>query len=226
MTPYSPTSITISRRATTTQISYMSFSTEIRGPLIYRTARYKITTMSIIPSMIHQISTHPQVDKVDFSSILSFTTGAAYLPREFLVNFVSLCPKEVHFTEGKDPNIDAFALGLGNPKFHNLLGLECSECVRPAVTIEPKYFEWEMQTYNLTNHRSTFPAFSRFSQRTLQRKSRRNRCCSHPRNRKHVSFAKMVQRLTGIRLANCGFVGGNIVPRYWNALGRSAFFFW
>lgn len=95
--------------------------------------------MSIVPSMIHQILTHPQVDKVDFSSVLSIITGAAYLPREFLVKFVSLCPKEVHFTEGKDPIIDAS--GTGNLKFHNLSGFGMSECVRPTVPLNLKYLE-------------------------------------------------------------------------------------
>ncbi|KAG6864934.1 hypothetical protein C0991_006285 [Blastosporella zonata] len=62
--------------------------------------KYHITTMSLIPSVVHQLVNYPGIEKVDFSSIQSMGSGAAYLPPELATKLASIIPRESRFTEG------------------------------------------------------------------------------------------------------------------------------
>jgi acyl-CoA synthetase (AMP-forming)/AMP-acid ligase II len=62
--------------------------------------RYKVTTLTLIPSVVHQMVNHPDIEKADFSGVLSLVSGAAYLPPEFAEKISSLMPRETVFGEG------------------------------------------------------------------------------------------------------------------------------
>jgi acyl-CoA synthetase (AMP-forming)/AMP-acid ligase II len=42
--------------------------------------KYRITSMSLVPSLVHQIVHHPRFSTADFSTVQTITCGAAYLP--------------------------------------------------------------------------------------------------------------------------------------------------
>jgi acyl-CoA synthetase (AMP-forming)/AMP-acid ligase II len=44
--------------------------------------RYRATDLGLIPSAIHQLVNHPAIKSADLSSVISITSGAAYLPPE------------------------------------------------------------------------------------------------------------------------------------------------
>ena len=42
--------------------------------------RYRVTTIYLVPSLVHQIVHHPRFLTADFSTVQSVNCGAAYLP--------------------------------------------------------------------------------------------------------------------------------------------------
>ncbi|KDR83116.1 hypothetical protein GALMADRAFT_238939 [Galerina marginata CBS 339.88] len=62
--------------------------------------RYKISGLTLIPSVVHQLVHHPGIEKADFSSVLTMNSGAAYLPPELGDRMSKLVPGEAIFTEG------------------------------------------------------------------------------------------------------------------------------
>ncbi|GLB38764.1 putative AMP-binding enzyme C-terminal domain [Lyophyllum shimeji] len=62
--------------------------------------KYKITSVALIPSVVHQLVNYPGIDKVDLSSIQSMGSGAAYLPPELAAKLQALIPQSANFTEG------------------------------------------------------------------------------------------------------------------------------
>ncbi|KAJ3506882.1 hypothetical protein NLJ89_g6614 [Agrocybe chaxingu] len=62
--------------------------------------KYKVTTLTLIPSVVHQIVNHPGIENVDFSSVLTMGSGAAYLPPELATRLEKLVPGETKFNEG------------------------------------------------------------------------------------------------------------------------------
>ena len=62
--------------------------------------RYKITMLALIPSIVHQLVHHPGIEKIDFSSVTTIASGAAYLPPELGAKFHSLVPRESKFVDG------------------------------------------------------------------------------------------------------------------------------
>jgi len=71
----------------------------------------------LIPSVVHQMVNHPGIEKVDFSSVDSMNSGAAYLPPELGEKLSSLMPKETHFKEGYGMSEVASRLYLRFPPF-------------------------------------------------------------------------------------------------------------
>ncbi|KAG6836000.1 hypothetical protein H0H93_012364 [Arthromyces matolae] len=67
--------------------------------------KYRITGMAMIPSIVHQIVNYPGIEKVDFSSMQSMGSGAAYLPPEMSAKLTALTPKNATFTEGLHCNL-------------------------------------------------------------------------------------------------------------------------
>ena len=62
--------------------------------------RYKVSMLTLVPSIIHQIVKHPKSKHVDWSSVISATSGAAYLPPELAEKMASLVPKDSNFSDG------------------------------------------------------------------------------------------------------------------------------
>ncbi|KAF5317551.1 hypothetical protein D9619_013140 [Psilocybe cf. subviscida] len=62
--------------------------------------RYQVSTLMLIPSVVHQLVHHPGIEKVDFSSVLHVNSGAAYLPPELADKLQSLIPAQAQFGEG------------------------------------------------------------------------------------------------------------------------------
>ncbi|KAF9459208.1 hypothetical protein BDZ94DRAFT_1268837 [Collybia nuda] len=62
--------------------------------------KYRVSSIGLIPSVVHQLVNHPSIHKVDFSSVQFMGSGAAYLPPELSAKLTSLVPKDATFTEG------------------------------------------------------------------------------------------------------------------------------
>ncbi|KAG6810648.1 hypothetical protein H0H92_010911 [Tricholoma furcatifolium] len=62
--------------------------------------KYRVTAMALVPSIIHQIVNYPGIEKVDFSSIQSMGSGAAYLPPDLAAKLTTFVPKTSTFAEG------------------------------------------------------------------------------------------------------------------------------
>ena len=76
------------------------FAMITRTNQLTRHHRYKVSLLPLIPSIVHQLVNYPGIEKVDFSSVTSLGSGAAYLPSELKAKFSSLVPREASFTEG------------------------------------------------------------------------------------------------------------------------------
>lgn len=63
--------------------------------------RYQITSLSLVPSLVHQIVNFPGIENVDFSSISTVASGAAHLPQDLKVKLQTLMPRKARFVEGK-----------------------------------------------------------------------------------------------------------------------------
>ncbi|KAF8800324.1 acetyl-CoA synthetase-like protein [Phlegmacium glaucopus] len=61
--------------------------------------KYKVSILTLIPSVVHQLVNHPGIEKADFSSVLSIRSGAAYLPKELSSKLTSFA-KDASFMEG------------------------------------------------------------------------------------------------------------------------------
>lgn len=63
--------------------------------------RYRITTLPLIPSIIHQLVNAPEFQTTDFSSVVTVGSAAAYLPPQLNEKFISMLPKDVAMSEGQ-----------------------------------------------------------------------------------------------------------------------------
>ena len=62
--------------------------------------RYKVSFLALIPSIVHQLVNYPGIEKIDFSSVSTIGSGAAYLPPDLGAKFTSLVPREIKFIDG------------------------------------------------------------------------------------------------------------------------------
>lgn len=62
--------------------------------------RYRVTSMNLIPSVVHQLATYPQLGKYDLSSITNMSSGAAYLPPDLADKLLSRLGSDVDLGEG------------------------------------------------------------------------------------------------------------------------------
>ncbi|KAF9046143.1 amp dependent CoA ligase [Panaeolus papilionaceus] len=62
--------------------------------------QYKVSSLTLIPSVVHQLVNYPAIEKIDFSSVQFMGSGAAYLPPELGAKMAKLLPSEAHVTEG------------------------------------------------------------------------------------------------------------------------------
>lgn len=94
--------------------------------LTHISPRYKVSNLPLIPSVVHQLVHYPGIDKVDFSSVQSMNSGAAYLPPELGDKLAKLVPDDAVFTVGQCfPRIHQYSMLL-----HFYLGYGMSEAVR------------------------------------------------------------------------------------------------
>lgn len=59
-----------------------------------------MSSLTLIPSVIHQLVNHPKIKEADFSSVSNVLTGAAYMPPELGVKFMKFVPGEARLSEG------------------------------------------------------------------------------------------------------------------------------
>lgn len=62
--------------------------------------KYQVTSLSMVPSMAHQLATHAKLRKVNLDGILSISTGAAYLPPELRSKLAQRAKNVISLTEG------------------------------------------------------------------------------------------------------------------------------
>jgi len=62
--------------------------------------KYKVSFLALIPSIVHQLVNYPGIEKVDFSSVSTVGSGAAYLPPEMGSKLSSLVPRDIKFIDG------------------------------------------------------------------------------------------------------------------------------
>lgn len=63
--------------------------------------RYNVTGLSLVPSFVHQIVNHPDVEKVDLSSVTNVNCGASYLSSDLFAKMKKLLPENTRFLQGK-----------------------------------------------------------------------------------------------------------------------------
>ena len=63
-------------------------------------SKYKVSSLTLIPSVVHQMVNHPGIEKADLSSVQSVGSGAAYMPPELADKMAALIPKDAVFGEG------------------------------------------------------------------------------------------------------------------------------
>ncbi|KAJ8502359.1 hypothetical protein ONZ45_g11839 [Pleurotus djamor] len=63
-------------------------------------AKYHITHLPLIPSVIHQIVNYPHIKKADLSSVVTINSGAAYLTPELTEKLPQVIQKPVNVFEG------------------------------------------------------------------------------------------------------------------------------
>lgn len=66
--------------------------------------RYHITTMSLVPSLVHQIVHHPRFETADLSSIQGISSSAAYLPPHLAAQLCARLPVMKRVSQGVFPS--------------------------------------------------------------------------------------------------------------------------
>ena len=95
-------------------------------------SRYKIISVTLVPSLLHQIVNYPGIDKIDFSSVQAVACAAAHLSPGLAAKFMGLVPKEATFTEGTWSLICSFFSILIKDQ---LAGFGMSETVRIILNV-------------------------------------------------------------------------------------------
>lgn len=62
--------------------------------------KYKVTSLSLVPSMAHQLATHAKLRKLNLDGIRSINTGAAYLPPELRSKLAQRAKNVLSLTDG------------------------------------------------------------------------------------------------------------------------------
>lgn len=69
-----------------------------------------MTTLTLIPSIAHQLVNTPKAKKADLSSLMWVSSGAAYLPDHLATKLKALGPQNLNMTEGKRIGFCSFML--------------------------------------------------------------------------------------------------------------------
>ncbi|KAF8349611.1 hypothetical protein F5887DRAFT_1235645, partial [Amanita rubescens] len=62
--------------------------------------KYRITHLTLVPSIVHQLVHDPKTSSTDLSSVAELISGAAYLPPELKDQLTALTPVQAKFNEG------------------------------------------------------------------------------------------------------------------------------
>jgi len=62
--------------------------------------KYKVSVLALVPSIVHQLVNYPGIEGVDFSSVTSLGSAAAYLPPKLGAKMLSLVPQGASFFDG------------------------------------------------------------------------------------------------------------------------------
>jgi acyl-CoA synthetase (AMP-forming)/AMP-acid ligase II len=62
--------------------------------------RYKISHLSLVPSVVHQLVNHPNIHNVNLNSVQVIGCGAAYLPPDLAERMKSITPKGTELSQG------------------------------------------------------------------------------------------------------------------------------
>lgn len=68
-----------------------------------RIDRYRITTLLLVPSIVHQLVNSPKAKKADLSSVVFIASGAAYLPDSLSKRMIRMAPNVGTSTVGEGP---------------------------------------------------------------------------------------------------------------------------
>ncbi|KAJ7621905.1 hypothetical protein DFH06DRAFT_1009543 [Mycena polygramma] len=71
-------------RATLAPATYVILQKWSTAHYLKAVAKYRATHLTLVPSMVHQVVTHPDIKNTDLSSVAFVNSGAAYLPPELL----------------------------------------------------------------------------------------------------------------------------------------------
>ncbi|KAJ7094701.1 hypothetical protein B0H15DRAFT_775750 [Mycena belliarum] len=111
-------------RATLTPATYVIMERWNLPRYVKAIAKYGATHLTLIPSMVHQLVTHPDIKKTNLSSVTNVASGAAYLPPELAARMGRLLPAGSNLSQGyglSECTIAAMArpfegmLGMGKP---------------------------------------------------------------------------------------------------------------
>ncbi|KAF8215206.1 hypothetical protein K438DRAFT_1800875 [Mycena galopus ATCC 62051] len=69
-------------RATLSGMTYVILPRWNTAQYLQAIPKYRVTTLMLVPSHVHQLVTHPDIKTTDLDSVVSVGTGAAYLPPE------------------------------------------------------------------------------------------------------------------------------------------------
>ncbi|KAF9004607.1 hypothetical protein BDQ17DRAFT_1240838 [Cyathus striatus] len=84
--------------------------------------KYRISTLTLIPSVVVQLVNHPRIRQTDLTTLTQVSCGAAYLPPEVGDKMVSLIPKDANLGEGYGMS-ECTISALGQPQ-PGVLGVE------------------------------------------------------------------------------------------------------
>ncbi|KAK2463763.1 hypothetical protein APHAL10511_004201 [Amanita phalloides] len=80
-----------------TMIMMPQWDTDLALSLI---PKYKITSITLVPAIVHQLVHHPKTVNTDLSSVVSLSSGAAHLPPQLREKLKTLAPTQTTFMEG------------------------------------------------------------------------------------------------------------------------------
>lgn len=83
--------------APTTQVILAKWRVEACLDAIHR---YRISHLSLIPSVVYQVLNHPNIEKCDLSAVVSTTCGAAHLPPSMNEKLAGYLPSGTSVSEG------------------------------------------------------------------------------------------------------------------------------
>ncbi|KAF7340309.1 hypothetical protein MVEN_01950000 [Mycena venus] len=111
-------------RATLAPVTYVILEKWNTPQYLKAVVKYRATHLTLVPSLVHALVTHPDIKKTDLSSVIAVGSGAAYLPQELAARMGGLLEKDSEVSQGyglSEGTISALTrpfdgmLGMGPP---------------------------------------------------------------------------------------------------------------